>query len=90
MHGGNSQPLKYVMGPTGTKITKADLPKRSTRRWVVRRKAEVVLAVRGGLLSREEACEMYDLSEEEYENWCDSIEKHGMKGLRITKIQKYR
>ena len=34
----------------------ATLPPPGTKRWVIRRKAEVVAAVRGGLLSLEEAC----------------------------------
>ena len=49
--------VKYVIGPDGSPLTIADLPPRNTRRWVIRRKAEVVAAVRGGLLSLEEACQ---------------------------------
>ena len=48
---------RYVIGPDGSPLTVADLPPRDTKRWVIRRKAEVVAAVRGGLLSIEEACE---------------------------------
>jgi len=48
--------VKYVIGPDGSPLTIADLPPPSTKRWVIRRKAEVVAAVRGGLLSLEEAC----------------------------------
>jgi len=48
--------VKYVIGPDGSPLTIADLPPTNTRRWVIRRKAEVVAAVRGGLLSLEEAC----------------------------------
>ena len=47
---------RYVVGPEGTPLTMADLPPPDTKRWVIRRKAEVVAAVRGGLLSLEEAC----------------------------------
>ena len=47
--------VKYVIGPDGSPLTIADLPPPDTRRWVIRRKAEVVAAVRGGLLSLEEA-----------------------------------
>ena len=50
--------IKYVIGPDGSPLTVADLPAPGTR-WVVRRKAEVVAAVRGGLLSLEEACSRY-------------------------------
>jgi hypothetical protein len=50
----------------------------------------VVAAVRGGLLSLEEACERYVLTVEEYLGWQRSIDRHGLAGLRTTKIQKYR
>ena len=41
---------KYVIGPDGSPLTVTDLPSAGTKRWVIRRKAEVVAAVRGGLL----------------------------------------
>ena len=50
---------EYVTGPDGSRLTLADLPTSHTKRWVIRRKAEVVAAVRGGLLSRKEACARY-------------------------------
>lgn len=79
-----------VIGPEGTPLTLADLPKPSTVRWVIRRKAEVVAAVRGGLLTFEDACKRYGLSSEEFMNWQASIESHGIAGLRTTRIQQYR
>jgi hypothetical protein len=82
--------VKYVIGPDGSPLTIADLPSTSTKRWVIRRKAEVVAAVRGGLLSLEEACERYTLTVEEFLSWQMSIDQHGLAGLRTTKIQKYR
>jgi hypothetical protein len=56
--------VKHVMGPDGSPLTIADLPAPGTKRWVIRRKAEVVAAVRGGLLSFEEACSRYNLTVE--------------------------
>jgi hypothetical protein len=82
--------VKYVIGPDGSPLTIADLPPPSTRRWVIRRKAEVVAAVRGGLLSLEEACERYTLTVEEFLSWQASINDHGLAGLRTTRIQQYR
>ncbi len=82
--------VKYVIGPDGSPLTIADLPPRNTKRWVIRRKAEVVAAVRGGLLSLEEACTRYTLTVEEFLAWQDSIERHGLAGLRTTRIQQYR
>lgn len=82
--------VKYVIGPDGSPLTIADLPPASTRRWVIRRKAEVVAAVRGGLLSLEEACNRYTLTVEEFLSWQTSIDAHGLAGLRTTRIQDYR
>ena len=81
--------IKYVIGPDGSPLTVADLPAPGTR-WVVRRKAEVVAAVRGGLLSLEEACSRYDLTVEEFLTWQRSIKDYGLAGLRSTRLQKYR
>jgi len=67
-----------------------DLPPPGTKRWVMRRKAEVVAGVRAGLISLEEACERYTLSIEEFTSWQRLIDSHGMRGLRATRIQKYR
>jgi hypothetical protein len=57
---------------------------------VVRRKAEVIAAIRGGLLTAAEACARYRLSPEELELWQDSIDRAGVPGLRVTRIQLYR
>lgn len=81
---------KFVTGPDGSPLTIADLPPADTRRWVIRRKAEVVAAVRGGLLSLEEACNRYTLTTEEFLSWQLSIDQHGLAGLRTTRIQQYR
>ena len=70
--------VRYVIGPDGSPLTVADLPPRDTKRWVIRRKAEVVAAVRGGLISLEEACERYTLTVDEFLSWQRSIDKHGL------------
>jgi hypothetical protein len=80
----------YVIGPDGSPLTLSDLPKPETQRWVIRRKAEVVAAVRGGLLSLEEACTRYALTVEEFLGWQRAIDKHGLAGLRTTRLQSYR
>ncbi len=82
--------VNYVIGPDGSPLTITDLPPPGNHRWVIRRKAEVVAAVRGGLLSLEEACERYVLTVEEYLSWQRSIDRHGLAGLRTTRIQQYR
>ena len=81
---------KYVIGPDGSPLTIADLPPPDTKRWVIRRKAEVIAAVRGGLLSLEEACSRYMLTTDEFLSWQSSIDQHGLADLRATRIQQYR
>ena len=76
--------VSYVIGPDGSPLTLADLPPPSTRRWVIRRKAEVVAAVRGGLLSLDEACRRYTLTVEEFLAWQHAIDRFGLAGLRAT------
>ena len=82
--------ITYVIGPDGSPLTLDDLPSPGTKRWVCRRKGEVVAAVRGGLLSMEEACSKYALSPDEFQSWQYSINRYGLAGLKITRIQLYR
>ena len=82
--------IAVVMGPDGRPLRMVDLPGPETKRWVPRRKAEVVAAVKGGLISLDEACERYALTVEEFLSWQYSIDRHGLAGLRTTRIQQYR
>ena len=79
-----------VIGPDGKALTLEDLPPADIKRWVTRRKAEVVAAVRGGLLTEENACERYQLSSEEFDAWSRLYDRFGVKGLRTTRLQNYR
>ncbi len=79
-----------VTGPTGKPLTVESLPAPDTKRWVIRRKAEVVTAVYNGLIGLDEACERYRLSAEEFLNWKQLIVAHGLRGLRVTQLQEYR
>lgn len=81
--------VKRVSGIDGRRLSFADLPLPDTKRWVIRRKAEVVAAVRGGLLSLEEACDRYALNAEEFLSWQNCIDRFGLAGLRVTRIQSY-
>lgn len=80
----------YVTMADGTKLTRSDLPPKTTRRWVARRKAVVVMAVNSGLIDEEEAQEMYGISSEELHSWRIAMETHGARALRATAVQKYR
>jgi transposase-like protein len=66
------------------------LPPPDVKRWTFRRKAAVVTAVTNGVLTREEACRRYQLSEEEFLSWQRAFEAHGLPGLRSTRLQQYR
>jgi len=80
----------FVMGPDGNPMTASDLPAPDTKRWVARRKAQVVAAVQGGLLTLEEALNRYNLTLEEFLSWRYAVNRFGMAGLRVTHAQEYR
>jgi hypothetical protein len=80
---------RCVIGPKGTPMTLADLPAPDTRRWVAHRKAEVVAAVRGGLISLEDACSRYSLSAQEFLGWQQSMDRYGLAGLRATNLHQH-
>ena len=83
----NIDPIDVSAYPSATTV---DLPSPNTKRWVVRRKAIVVAAVRSGALSLQEACRRYNLSVEEFLAWQRSIDRYGVPGLRVTRLQIYR
>lgn len=88
--------LKKVEGPRtvtlpdGTVMTRADLPDPGVRRWVASRKAAVVKAVSSGLISRSNALDMYEISDEELDEWERAVTKYGERALKATSVQKYR
>jgi hypothetical protein len=65
------------------------MPAPTPKRWVIRRKAEVVAAVRDGLLTLEEACSRYMLTVEEFLSWQYLIDQYRLAGLRTRQIQQY-
>jgi hypothetical protein len=66
------------------------LPPADTKRWSPSRKAAVVAATRTGLISREEACARYVMSDEELAEWEHAFDHNGVPGLRTTRLQSYR
>lgn len=60
------------------------------QRWVASRKAAVIEAVRAGRLSLEEAYRRYELCPDEFRSWAAAVDKHGVPGLRATRLQIYR
>ena len=81
---------RAVQLPDGSSLTRADLPKADTCRWVASRKAILVKAVAYGLVSQQEILETYGLSEEEFEGWKAAFLVHGEGALRTTRLQIYR
>ena len=66
------------------------LPPPGTKRWVGRRKAAVIQAVRDGRLTIDGACQRYGLTVEELLSWQRLIERGGTRALRSTRLQQYR
>jgi len=76
--------------PDTSPVNTIGLPKPPSKRWVMHRKAEVLDAVRGGLLSLDEALERHALSMEEYLSWQHAIDLFGVPGLRVSRMQQAR
>ena len=66
------------------------LPPADTKRWSPSRKAAVIAAARAGLISREEVCTRYMMSDEELVAWERAYDQNGVPGLRTTRLQSYR
>ena len=73
-----------------SELSLSDLPPANTVRWTPLRKAQVVTAFRTGLITLDDACERYNLSVEELMAWQRLVDAHGVRGLRSTRIQRYR
>ena len=58
-----------LAGREGAVLSRDDLPKHADIRWIRRRKARVVAAVRAGIFGLHEALERYNLSIEEFIEW---------------------
>ena len=67
-----------------------ELPPPDTKRWVINRKLAVVLAVKNGVITLEEVCRRYNLSVEEFLTWQEMNDRHGIQGLRTTRLQDFR
>ena len=72
------------------KRSKTVLPPSNIRRWTFGHKGAVLEAIRRGALTAEHARERYGLSDEELDAWQRDFERHGLYGLRATRLQVYR
>ncbi len=75
---------RAVSLPDGTVMTRADLPPANTVRWVASRKLLVVKGVMFGLITKKQAYEKYDLSEDELGEWISSYLADGKAALHAT------
>jgi hypothetical protein len=66
----------------------AELPPSNTKRWVIRRKAAVVAAVCNGMITLDEACDRYRLSQEEFLAWQRALAAHGLPGLLAKRFRR--
>jgi hypothetical protein len=76
----SSRPAKAAHIRTAAK---SSLPPAGTRRWVARRKAQVVEAVLSGMLRLDVALKRYELSIEEFSLWKRRFYRSGVDGLRM-------
>jgi hypothetical protein len=81
---------KQVPGLSGSVLTMDDLPPPNAKRWLPPRKATIVCAVRGGLITLEELVDRYGITHEEFLSWERLLDEHGLLGLRTTHRSKYR
>jgi len=81
---------RSVTGPLGEELTREKLPPAQTSRWVARRKAEVVTAIEGGLLTVAEARARYNLTFEELVCWQRDYGRGGLRGLHLASMREAR
>lgn len=72
----------------GAAITQ--LPPPNTQRWVKSRKVAVIKAIEKGVLTDEQACLRYNLSQEELDSWKQALNRFGPGALRTTHLNRYR
>ena len=76
--------------PDGHVLSRSDLPAPDTKRWVASRKEAIVQAVHHGLLSEEDALNVYSLSREELSSWQTAVQNFGQNALKSTRLQQFR
>ena len=96
MSGRPETEARYRDGPRALgKATSRDkedlvLPPPETKRWSSRRKAAILVAVRAGVITREEASRRYLLSKEELAGWEAAFDRAGIPGLLAKALHSYR
>lgn len=78
---------KIVKDLRGNVIAPYDIPPAGMNRWTPARKALVVRAVQGELITLDEVLERYKMTEPEFRRWESSLKTDGALGLKVTKFQ---
>jgi hypothetical protein len=68
-------------------VLEVTLPPAGWKKWSAQRKAAVLLAIRAGTISRNQARETYFLSEEELAVWEERFEIDGLGGLQLKNVR---
>jgi hypothetical protein len=66
------------------------LPQANITRWTIKAKLAICEAIDLGELSRADALDRYSLTSDELDSWIAKATRHGMPGLRVTRIKQYR
>ncbi len=88
---GNNPELRgpgQAFGLDGRPLDLMNLPESQTIRWVMRRKMEVLTAIRFGLLNFREACTQYGISLEELLSWKSALDRFGPVGLNALRLRR--
>ena len=85
--GSKQAKMPYIVDIRGAVVTRADFPPPNFNRWIPSRKATLVMAVRGGVISLDEACSRYRLTREEFAGWERALVTGGIKALRANELQ---
>ena len=80
----------HLSGSHGYRLSRTQLPPADVAHWTPARKAEVVEAVRDGMASLEDVCERYAMAVDEFMSWSHAMDEHGLSGLQVGNIQRYR
>lgn len=59
-------------------------------KWTIKRKKGVLDQIDSGAIDEVKAFQLYGTTRQELDEWRRMIDKHGIKGLRVTKLTKYR
>jgi hypothetical protein len=80
--------VNQVFGTDGAPLDLRNLPESHKVRWVMRRKLEVLTAVRFGLLNIDDACKWYGISMEELLSWKSALDLFGPVGLHASRLRR--